>query len=118
MVVNGHHQEALVGIGRTDGRVEVMNGITGRRVASHRAQDGSKISRMLFAPDGRTLWCVSGVDNVFAMEANSNAFTLRMADCPLAVRQCECISCGKVMNLNAVLLFGRQTAHTLASELL
>ena len=58
----------LVGIGWSDGRVEVVNVRTRARVVEHRAAREAAIARMLFAPDGKTLWYVCGYDNIFAVE--------------------------------------------------
>ena len=58
----------LVGIGWSDGRVEVFDGRTGASVVANRADDGLEISHVLFAPDGDTMWYVRGGKQIFPLD--------------------------------------------------
>ena len=59
---------ALVAVGRSDGRVEVFNRKTGARVIASRADEDLAISRVLFAPDGRTIWYVRGDELIVSVD--------------------------------------------------
>ena len=58
----------LVGIGWSDGWVDVFDGRTGVSVVASRTEDGLEISHVLFAPDGKTMWYVHGDKQIFPLE--------------------------------------------------
>ena len=63
----------LVGMGHSDGRVEVLDGETGSIVETCCSKGGKAIISILFAPDGKTLWylCDAKKGFVFALEITS-----------------------------------------------
>lgn len=63
-IANKDDRLVLVGIGRSDGRVEVFNGRTGASVVASRADDDLAISRVLFVPDGKAIWYVRGDEKI------------------------------------------------------